>query len=99
MIRETAARIIRHQGTVYARSHLFVVETPSREPSATNVKTGVEFGVALLEQRDESSLLEMLVAGQCFRDPFSLHDDEGNAIGQRPGFIGTLAVKVDAGFQ
>ena len=63
------------------------------------MKTKVKFGVALLEQRDESRLLEMLVAGQCFRDPFSLHGREGTAIGQRPGFIGTLAVKVDAGFQ
>ena len=50
--------------------------------------------VGLLEQGHEAGLLEMLVSGQRFADPLLLHDDEGNAIGERPRFVGTTGEQV-----
>src|SRR5216117_707996 len=47
-----------------------------------------------LEQRHKTRLPKMFVAGQRFCDAFSLHHDEGDAIGQRPFLVGAVLVKL-----
>lgn len=48
------------------------------------------------KQRHESRLLEVLVAGQDFRNAFSLHDDKRNVVGQRLFLVGTRVIQIDA---
>ena len=49
--------------------------------------------VLLFEQSHETGLFEMVVACQRFRQTFPVHDDEGNAIRQRPFLVASLSVK------
>ena len=44
------------------------------------------------QQRRESGLLEVAVAGQGFGDIHCAHNDERDAVGQRPVLVGTLGV-------
>jgi len=43
----------------------------------------------LTQERSESGLLEMVVAGQGVGEAALGHDDEGNAVGQAPGLVGS----------
>ena len=49
----------------------------------------------LPQQRDEASLFEMMVSSQCISNAMLLHDDEGNAIGQRPLLVGASIVEFE----
>jgi hypothetical protein len=49
----------------------------------------------LPQQRDEASLFEMMVSGQCIPNAMLLHDDEGNAIGQGPLLVGASIVEFE----
>ena len=41
----------------------------------------------------------MVIGGQCLGDSVVVHDDEGNAIGQRPFFVWPIRVKVNAAIE
>ena len=41
----------------------------------------------------EARLLEMVITSQCLDDPLVTHDDEGDAVGQRPVLVGPGAIK------
>jgi hypothetical protein len=40
-----------------------------------------------------------MIASQGLGDSFTMHDDEGDAVGERPFFVGPLAKKLDARLQ
>lgn len=50
----------------------------------------------LFQQRSETSLFEMMIASQCVLDPTILHDDKGNAIGERPLLVQPLRIEFPA---
>src|ERR1035437_1008477 len=54
---------------------------------------------ALLEQRLEARLLEMVITRQCMLEPLVTHDDERDAVGQRPALVGPRAIERDSLFQ
>ncbi len=54
---------------------------------------------ASFEQRFESSLLEVVVSGECLRYPVFLHDDERDAVRQRPVLIWTILVQSPTGIE
>jgi hypothetical protein len=49
-----------------------------------------------LKQSDESSLLEMTIAGECFHNSPFLHDRKADAVNHSPVFIRTLTRQLPA---
>jgi hypothetical protein len=57
------------------------------------IKQGIHEKVALLtQQRPVSRLFEMSIASQRVRQAFVLHNDERDAIGQRPIFVASASI-------
>lgn len=48
------------------------------------------------EQRHEACLLKMSITGECFANAFTFHDDEADAICQRPLLIRPVGIERDS---
>ena len=51
------------------------------------------------QERDESSLLEVAIAGEAFGNGLIAHHDEGCAISQRPTFVAMQFEELDCALE
>src|SRR5262249_8780087 len=65
-------------------------------PAGGGRRRGQAWGSSRAQQRPETGLLEVVVAGQSFGKSAVSHDQERDAVGERPRFVGTAGEEVEA---